>query len=180
VTAIPRPESRLHAAGRTEVQERAPADPSFRSYRLLTTGRLLATTKRVKKAILRATVVLLSILVLGVVVASLSFASDGRKNQQIGQVVPCPTNDGAIPSGSTCRVAGDNTLTLVSLGPERPPCERIVDPPLGTIAETCKVLNTEGSDFGTSALLSYQTQEGREIQIWVLPGGKQFVLGQDG
>jgi len=94
-----------------------------------------------------------------------------------GQVVPCPTGDGSIPDGSMCKVVSDSRLTLVSLGPELSPCER-AEPPADALPDTCTVISTDESGFGTSAVLSYETQQGGEVRIGILPGGKQYIFGQ--
>jgi hypothetical protein len=91
--------------------------------------------------------------------------------------MPCPEN-GMIPAGSTCRWSG-SSWTVVSVGPEVPPCER-AQPPEGAIEDSCRIVSTEVGGLGTSAMLEYDLTDGGTVRIWSVPGGRQIVFGDDG
>jgi hypothetical protein len=125
----------------------------------------------VHRRAVRPVMTLLAILLAG----ALGTAPSARADPAVGDVVPCPTLGGIIPEGSTCKVELGNTLALVSPGPVLPPCERAQPPPEAR-PETCVILKTLEDPLGTSALLSFTTQQGDDFWIWILPGGKQFLF----
>lgn len=105
--------------------------------------------------------------------ASIAWAGQSPIPEE-GEIIPCDTLDGAIPEGSMCRAdPGQGLAWIVSLGPEVPPCER-VEPPEGSLADSCKIVRTMESELGTSALISFQTTAGEERRLFVLPGGRRY------
>jgi hypothetical protein len=128
----------------------------------------------VKRGFVVAFVAIASLLAIGASTLVLTLSARADDGYAIGDIVPCNTGHGIIPEGSMCQVESNNTWRLVLLGPELPLCER-AHPPPEALPETCKILDTEeGGGFGTSALLSFETREGGELKIWILPGGKQY------
>jgi invasion protein IalB len=89
----------------------------------------------------------------------------------------CPASNPFVIEGSTCKYDADSdSYTLVSPGPELPPCERSA-PPEGAIASSCRVVETIHEASGISALVTYDTQVGTRIRVWMLPSGVQIPLG---
>jgi hypothetical protein len=98
----------------------------------------------------------------------------------VSEVQACPET-AKVAEGSKCQLVatggGEFAWEVVVVGSDRPFCDR-VEPPPGTDAVSCQVLDVERGSAGDSALVSLTTTDGEEVRVWVMPGeGNQIVLG---
>jgi hypothetical protein len=117
---------------------------------------------------------------LGVILGSMVLLSigaliafDAGGSNSAGERIQCPTNGDILPEGSICQVDDQYTNTLVSLGPQEAPCDRVQTPESG-VEGSCRVLKSTDDSSGTSAWISFRSTSGPDVCIYVLPGGRQY------